>query len=272
MTETAEIEAAELQPEPIESLAPGLEQERPRWFSLPEDCEPERWADLGRQLRSLGDDWHWWVADWLTAGVERWGESRYAAAEKITGLGYQTLRHYAMMARRYSPASRFATSFSNHMEALRLPEQDRDELLALAAKRRLSSRAMRLRVNRQLEESRASVPAPEHPPEHPAEPEEEDQFPGVSLPIRKPSTKPQLPGQPFKSYEARPLNPTAQRLVDQLKARRLELGWSLNALDERAGWSEGYAAHYEAHDRNPSLATLDEWTAALGMRLTLEVA
>lgn len=234
----------------IEAVASPLPSRR---FALPEGCTEEDWAAAGRQLRNVSENWHWAVADWLVAGLDRWGESRYAAAERVTGLGYQTLRHYCSVARRFPPGQRHETTFSVHAEVAKLDRGAAHEILAKAAKESLTVRAVRVRVNRETREQ----PADDAPP------------PGFSNEIRRPSTTPMLPGRAVRSYEARPLNQMGRALVDKLKQRRHALGQSLQELDHLTGWGPGQAAHYEAHDRNPTLHALEEWCEALGLELAV---
>ncbi len=225
-----------------------------RHFELPDEATEEQWAEAGRRLRDVSEGWHWCVGDWLVAGLDRWGESRYAAAERVTGLNYSTLRHYVCVARRFPQGQRHEASFSVHAEVAKLEREAAHEILAIAAKEGLSVRAVRLRVNRETRVEPEPAPAPP---------------PGVSNEVRRPSTAPMLPGRAVRSYEARPLNEMGRAIVDDLKRRRQALGHSLQELDHLTGWGPGQAAHYEAHDRNPTLHALEEWCEALGVGLAV---
>lgn len=50
-----------------------------------------------------------------------------------------------------------------------------------------------------------------------------------------------------------------------LKRRRLELGLSQEAVDDRIGWTLGQTHKYEQGKRLPSQANLDCWTQVLGL-------
>jgi transcriptional regulator with XRE-family HTH domain len=61
-----------------------------------------------------------------------------------------------------------------------------------------------------------------------------------------------------------------QHLVQALKQRRNELGWSLIETDRRLGFAEGLVSKWECGDRRPSLSSLAAWATALGCRITVE--
>ncbi|MFD9426223.1 MULTISPECIES: hypothetical protein [unclassified Streptomyces] len=57
----------------------------------------------------------WWLADWLIHGEATYGWRRYKEAVERTGLDYQTLRHYAWVARRFEhDRRRDSLSFAHH--------------------------------------------------------------------------------------------------------------------------------------------------------------
>jgi hypothetical protein len=54
-----------------------------------------------------------WLGDWLIFGRYKYG-TRYRQAIGATGLDYQTLRNYAVVARRFEPSRRRSTLRAQH--------------------------------------------------------------------------------------------------------------------------------------------------------------
>jgi hypothetical protein len=93
----------------------------------------ETWKGLGLRIAKRADTTTWWLADWVAFGEGRFGE-RYRAAVDATGLDYQTLRNYAVVARRFEVSRRRdKLSFQHHAEVSALPEADQEHWLDLAA-------------------------------------------------------------------------------------------------------------------------------------------
>jgi hypothetical protein len=95
-------------------------------IGLPSDLTFERWRAVGKRISGLADASAWWLADWVAYGEERYGE-RYRDASAITGLGHQTLRNYAWVARRFDVSRRRDTlSFAHHSEVAALTESEQE--------------------------------------------------------------------------------------------------------------------------------------------------
>jgi hypothetical protein len=90
------------------------------------------WHRLGKQLSMHANASVWWLGDWLAFGQAKYGR-RYKQAIAITGLDYQTLRNYAVVARRFEMSRRRdKLSFQHHAEVCPLLDDEQDEWLARA--------------------------------------------------------------------------------------------------------------------------------------------
>ena len=99
---------------------------------LASDLTLERWRDVGKRIRGVADASTWWLADWVAYGEDRYGE-RYQDAAAITGIGHQTLRNYAWVARRFDVSRRRDTlSFAHHSEVAALTESEQETWLERA--------------------------------------------------------------------------------------------------------------------------------------------
>jgi hypothetical protein len=92
----------------------------------------EDWHRLGKQLSMHANASIWWLGDWVAFGKEKYGR-RYKQAVVITGLDYQTLRNYAVVARRFEMSRRRdKLSFQHHAEVCALSEEEQDRWLERA--------------------------------------------------------------------------------------------------------------------------------------------
>src|SRR4051812_49757413 len=74
----------------------------------------ETWSELGTRLGVYTSATSWWLGDWIAFGRMKYGR-RYKEAVAATGLDYQTLRNYAVVARRFElsrPRGKF--TFQHH--------------------------------------------------------------------------------------------------------------------------------------------------------------
>jgi hypothetical protein len=102
----------------------------------------ETWKELGPRIATYATASAWWLGDWLTFGRMKYGR-RYKEAIAATGLDYQTLRNYAVVARRFTPSRRRDTlSFQHHAEVCALSDDDQELWLDLAALRGWSKREL----------------------------------------------------------------------------------------------------------------------------------
>lgn len=110
----------------------------------------EDWQALGIRISISANATAWWLGDWLSYGQYKYGR-RYKAAIAGTGLDYQTLRNYAMVARRFQMSRRRdKLSFQHHAEVCALKDEEQDEWLGRAERERWSRNELRrnLRVAR----------------------------------------------------------------------------------------------------------------------------
>src|SRR3954453_7640711 len=95
--------------------------------------EFEAWREFGVKLGAYGNATAWCLGDWLVFGRMKYGR-RYKDAIAETGLDYQTLRNYAMGARRFEPSRRRQDlTFQHHAEVCPLDDDSQDNWLARAA-------------------------------------------------------------------------------------------------------------------------------------------
>jgi hypothetical protein len=108
------------------------------------------WLELGVKLAMYSNATAWWLGDWLIFGRAKYGR-RYKTAVAATRLGYQTLRNYAVVARRFEPSRRRADlSFQHHAELCALDDAEQDRWLDRAAAHGWSRNEMRRRLRAEL--------------------------------------------------------------------------------------------------------------------------
>ena len=106
----------------------------------------DRWKAVGARIAFYSEATAWWLGDWLVFGKSKYGR-RYKEGIALTGLDYQTLRNYAVVARRYPLTRRRADlSFQHHAELCALPDELQDLWLDRAALHRWSKTELRQRV------------------------------------------------------------------------------------------------------------------------------
>ena len=105
----------------------------------------DAWTELGAKLGGYCNASCWWLGDWLAFGQARYGR-RYRDAIAVTDLEYQTLRNYAVVARRFDLSRRRDNlSFQHHAEVCALCDQDQEFWLDLAADHHWSKAELRRR-------------------------------------------------------------------------------------------------------------------------------
>jgi hypothetical protein len=106
----------------------------------------ETWRALGAKLGGYSNATCWWLGDWLAFGQAKYGR-RYKDAVSATGLEYQTLRNYAVVARRYELSRRRDNlTFHHHAELCPLSDDEQDRWLNLATAHGWSRNELRRRV------------------------------------------------------------------------------------------------------------------------------
>lgn len=119
-------------------------------LTLPEGLGFDRWQAIGRRIGDVADASTWWLADWASYGEGNYGE-KYRHAIAVTGFGYQTLRNYAWVARRFDVSQRRDDlSFAHHAEVAALAEDEREAWLDRAQRENWSRNELRAQVKRAL--------------------------------------------------------------------------------------------------------------------------
>ncbi len=122
---------------------------------LPSGLTFERWQAVGKRICGVADASTWWLADWAAYGEDRYGE-RYQDGAAIAGVGQQTLRNYAWVARRFDVSRRRDTlSFAHHSEVAALTVSEQDAWLDRAEVQQWSRNELRLA----LREARSALAA-----------------------------------------------------------------------------------------------------------------
>ena len=105
----------------------------------------DEWKTVGAKIAVYSDASSWWLGDWLAFGQAKYGR-RYKEGVALTGLDYQTLRNYAVVARRFALSRRRdSLSFQHHAEVCALKDADQDVWLDLATEHGWSRRELRRR-------------------------------------------------------------------------------------------------------------------------------
>lgn len=106
----------------------------------------QEWCDLGARLATHASASAWWLGDWLVFGRAKY-DRRYKTAIAMTGLDYQTLRNYAVVARRFDNGRRRAgLSFQHHAAVCRFSDEEQEAWLNRAEAARWSRNELRRRV------------------------------------------------------------------------------------------------------------------------------
>jgi hypothetical protein len=106
----------------------------------------ESWKALGAKIAFYSNATSWWLGDWLVFGRMKYGR-RYKEGVALTGLEYQTLRNYAVVARRFELSRRRDNlSFQHHAELCSLPDDDQEFWLDVSAEQHWSKTELRRRV------------------------------------------------------------------------------------------------------------------------------
>jgi hypothetical protein len=106
----------------------------------------EAWKALGGRLGLYSNATAWWLGDWLAFGRMKYGR-RYKEAIAATGLDYQTLRNYAMVARRFEVSRRRDNlTFQHHAAVCALPDAEQDRWLDAAGAGGWSRNELRRRM------------------------------------------------------------------------------------------------------------------------------
>jgi hypothetical protein len=106
----------------------------------------ETWSELGTRLGVYTSATSWWLGDWIAFGRMKYGR-RYKEAVAATGLDYQTLRNYAVVARRFEISRRRANlTFQHHAALCALSDDQQETWLDRAEAGRWSRNELRRRL------------------------------------------------------------------------------------------------------------------------------
>jgi hypothetical protein len=109
----------------------------------------EDWEAIGSRIGLHLNASAWWLGDWLAFGQFKYGR-RYKQGIELTGLDYQTLRNYAVVARRFDlPRRREKLSFQHHAELCALTDADQEVWLDRAEANKWSRNALRAALRRE---------------------------------------------------------------------------------------------------------------------------
>jgi hypothetical protein len=107
------------------------------------------WSAIGARIARHASATTWWLGDWLVYGQAKYGR-RYKDAIAATGLDYQTLRNYAMVARRFELSRRRdGLSFQHHAEVCALTDAEQDRWLETAYAQGWTRNELRRRLRSQ---------------------------------------------------------------------------------------------------------------------------
>jgi hypothetical protein len=110
----------------------------------------ETWKALAVTIAAYSDATCWWLGDWLAFGQMKYGR-RYKEGVALTGLEYQTLRNYAVVARRFELSRRRDNlSFQHHAELCALRDEEQEFWLDLSVENGWSKAELRRRLRRTL--------------------------------------------------------------------------------------------------------------------------
>ena len=119
----------------------------------------DAWREYGAKIASYSSGTSWWLGDWLVFGRTKYGR-RYKDAIAATGLDYQTLRNYAVVARRFEVSRRrYNLTFQHHAEVCSLCDDEQNLWLDRAADQGWSKAELRRRRRQVLAASHGSEQA-----------------------------------------------------------------------------------------------------------------
>jgi hypothetical protein len=89
----------------------------------------DSWKSVGRRIAMHSDASCWWLGDWLAFGRKNYGQL-YREGVAQTGLEYQTLRNYTVVARAFEWSRRRENlSFQHHAEVSSLSREEQEHWL-----------------------------------------------------------------------------------------------------------------------------------------------
>lgn len=112
-------------------------------WTPPEHMTYEQYERIGRTFQQINRSLAWWLGDWMVHGEKKFGEM-YAQAIEMTNLSVETLMKYKAVAERVGKDIRQASlSWTHHFYVAYVEDDQRGDLLAMAANLGLSSRELK---------------------------------------------------------------------------------------------------------------------------------
>jgi hypothetical protein len=113
-----------------------------------EDLSFDEWDALGQKLCEAEKSLGFIIGDWINYGEKRYGD-KYDEALERTGLSYDTLRHYAYVARKIEMCLRkHNLDYSLHATVAKLKtNEEKHHWLDMAEKHKLTVRRLRKSIN-----------------------------------------------------------------------------------------------------------------------------
>jgi hypothetical protein len=120
----------------------------PTGIQFNEDLSFEEWDSLGQKLAPIGKSIGFIIGDWINYGEARYG-AKYEDALNRTGFAYNTLRHYAYVARKVEMCVRkHNLDYCIHATVAKLKTDDEKQYwLGMAEKHDLGVRRLRKSIN-----------------------------------------------------------------------------------------------------------------------------
>ena len=116
------------------------------------DVSIEDWESFGEQIGKVVNSSQFIIGDWLNYGRSRWEKKeeyakRIAIAEEKTGLDRESLKKYAMIARKVSFENRSPKcSFSHHIPVAKLEPKEQTKWLKIADEKALSTKLLKASI------------------------------------------------------------------------------------------------------------------------------
>lgn len=112
-------------------------------WTPPEEMSYEQYEKIGRTFQQINRSLAWWVGDWLVHGEKKFGEM-YTQAIEVTDRSVESLMKYKAVAQRVGKEIRqVSLSWTHHFYVAYLEDDQKGDLLQMAADLGLSSRELK---------------------------------------------------------------------------------------------------------------------------------
>jgi hypothetical protein len=134
-------------PPPMRSPANPLPRRTQTSLHLAPDLPLDEWRRIGVELANLEKRVPWWLGDWMFHGETNYSagmSQSYEDAIAATGLDYQTLANYKMVAGRFAfSRRREKLTISHHLEVIALDLDDQEHWLNRAEREKWGHKTLR---------------------------------------------------------------------------------------------------------------------------------